>query len=664
MGLSYNPSVVLDGLLFMLDPGNVKSYPGSGTLAYNLINSNSVNLNSVTYSSSFGGCFSFAGSNINGGDMFNLRNSIDNLSSLTVSMWVKRNRFATAETIFALVKNNGTHTVNIGFDRTIGAGGRSNGDSSFLGVTSNYVLDRNKFYHITLTMNLVSKQTKIYVDGVLIPVIGTTNYASTFFGPGAVGPSTNRIGDEVQAGVSPFYGLISQVLVYGRELNPSEIYQNYNNTKGRFISTVDLPQNGLVINNDAAVATSYSGTGNTWYSGVGVTNSSALTNVVYDSSGYMSYNGTAYSIASIGHLGVYLQGPYSVNVWAYWNGAGTDIIDIGSSNNLHQLGISSGVLKLWKWGGTTLGSTTYETNKWFNASYTIDNSILKLYYNGELRFSGTIAGLSGLCDTLLTGTFAIGYGDKWQGRISNFQVYNRVLSSSEIQQSYQEIRGRYFDLPDIVRDGLQVAYDAGYVNSYPGSGTNWFDMAGNGVTGVLTNGPIFVNSPDSPSIQFDATNDQVLFGTSSLVKPTRISLGCIFKINAPPTTQVIVGKQGTGGGAASYALVIQSGGLKFRIESGGINDATYPFTNINVYIYAMGTYDGSNLRLYINGVLVATTPFTGSIVYSDSYQLLMGFYAAAFATNMNIGAMQLYNRALSSQEVVKNFNAYRGRYGF
>lgn len=662
MGLSYNPSVVLDGLLFMLDPGNVKSYPGSGTLAYNLINSNSVNLNSVTYSSSFGGCFSFAGSNINGGDMFNLRNSIDNLSSLTVSMWFKRNRFVTAETIFALVKNNGTHTVNISFDRTIGAGGRSNGDSSFLGVASNFVIDRNKFYHITLTMNLVSKQTKIYVDGVLIPVIGTTNYASTFFGPGAVGPSTNRIGDEVQAGVSPFYGLISQVLVYGRELNPNEIYQNYNNTKGRFISTVDLPQNGLVINNDAAVATSYPGTGNTWYSGVGVTNNSTLTNVVYNSSGYMSYDGTAYSQANIGHLGVYLQGPYSINVWAYWNGAGTDIIDIGSGNNLHQFGYNGLGLQVWKFGGTVLAYTSIETNKWFNASYTIDNSILKLYYNGELRFSGTIAGLSGLCDTLWTGTFAFLYGNKWQGRISNFQVYNRVLSSSEIQQSYQQIRGRYFDLPDIVRDGLQVAYDAGYVNSYPGSGTNWFDMAGNGVTGVLTNGPVFVNSPDSPSIQFDATNDQVLFGTSSLVKPTRISLGCIFKINAAPTTQVIVGKQGAGSGAASYALVISSG-LKFRIESGGINDATYPFTNLNVYIYAMGTYDGSNLRLYINGVLVATTPFTGSIVYSDSYQLLMGYYAAAFATNMNIGAMHLYNRALSDQEVLKNYRAYRGRYG-
>jgi len=67
--------------------------------------------------------------------------------------------------------------------------------------------------------------------------------------------------------------------------------------------------------------------------------------------------------------------------------------------------------------------------------------------------------------------------------------------------------------------------------------------------------------------------------------------------------------------------------------------------------------------LYINGVLVGSTSYSGSIVYSDSYPLLMGLYANAFATNMNIGAMQLYNRPLSAQEVSRNYNAYRGRYG-
>jgi hypothetical protein len=419
-----------------------------------------------------------------------------------------------------------------------------------------------------------------------------------------------------------------------------------------------------VVSNDVTDPLSYPGTGNTWYNGVGVTNHSAMTNVVYNSSGYMDYNGTAYTYADIGNLNVRLEGPYSINVWAYWNGSGTDIIDIGSGNNLHQLGIRSGVFQLWKFGGTILASTTPETNKWFNASYTIDNSILKLYYNGQLRFSGSVAGLSGLCDQLWTGTFATGYADKYNGRISNFQVYNRVLSSSEIQENYTKTKARYYDIPDITLLGLAVACDAGYINSYPGSGNSWFDISGNGITGTLTNGPVFVNSSDSPSIQFDATNDSVTFGTSSVVKPTTLSLGCIFKINAAPTTHIIVGKQGAGSGAASYALVIQSNSLIFRLEIGGTAyDASYPFVNQNTYIYVMGTADGNTLRLYINGVLVGSTSYSGSIVYSDSYPLLMGYYASAFASPMNVGAMQLYSRPLSAQEVLRNYNAYRGRYG-
>ena len=661
MGLFYNPSVVLDGLLLMLDPANVKSYPGSGTLTYNLTNSASINMNSVAYSSSFGGCYSLSGSSLSGGDMDALATRISGLSAITVCMWVKRNRISIVETLFA-IHRGGVHAINISFlaSNQLYGGGRSSADSSFQSVTTNQRFDRNKFIHVTLTMNLVSKQTRLYVDGVEAPITGTTNYASTFFN---TSNTQNRIGDEITLGVAPFYGLISQVLVYNRELNPDEIFKNYNATKGRFISKNFITSDNLVVSNDVTDTLSYSGTGNTWYNGVGVTNHSAMTNVIYNSSGYMDYNGTAYTYADIGNLNVRLEGPYSINVWTYWNGSGTDIIDIGSGNNLHQLGVLGG-LTLWKFGGTPLATTTMDTGKWMNVAYTIENSYLKLYKNGQLVFSNTVAGLSGLCDQLWTGTFTPLYGGKYNGRISNFQVYNRVLSSSEIQENYTKTKARYYDIPDITLPGLAVAYDAGYINSYPGSGNSWFDIAGNGITGTLTNGPVFVNSSDSPSIQFDATNDSVTFGTSSVVKPTTLSLGCIFKINAAPATNVIVGKQGAGSGAASYALVIQSNALRFRLEIGGTAyDASYPFVNQNTYIYAMGTADGSTLRLYINGVLVGSTSYSGSIAYSDSYPLLMGLYANTFATNMNIGAMQLYNRPLSAQEVLRNYNAYRGRYG-
>jgi len=665
MGLFYNPSVVLDGLLLMLDPANVKSYPGSGSLTYNLINSASINMNSVAYSSSFSGCYSLSGSSLSGGDMDALATRISGLSAITVCMWVKRNRISITETLFA-INRSGVHAINISFlsSNQLYGGGRSSTDSSFQSVTTNQRFDRNKFIHVTLTMNLVSKQTKLYVDGVEALVTGTTNYASTVFSTTA---SQNRIGDEITLGVAPFYGLISQVLVYNRELNPDEIFKNYNATKGRFISKNFITSDNLVVSNDVTDPLSYPGIGNTWYNGVGVTNHSTMTNVVYNSSGYMDYNGTAYTYADIGNLNVRLEGPYSINVWTYWNGSGTDIIDIGSGNNLHQLGyypFNGGLLTLWKFGGTQLATTTMDNGKWMNVAYTIDNYYLKLYKNGQLVFSNTVAGLSGLCDQLWTGTYATGYADKYNGRISNFQVYNRVLSSSEIQENYTKTKARYYDIPDITLPGLAVACDAGYINSYPGSGNSWFDISGNGITGTLTNGPFFVNSSDSPSIQFDATNDSVTFGTSSVVKPTTLSLGCIFKINAAPTTHIIAGKQGTGSGSASYALVIQSNSLRFRLEIGGnIYDASYPFVNQNTYIYAMGTADGNTLRLYINGVLVGSTSYSGSIVYSDSYPFLMGYYAAAFASPMNVGAMQLYNRPLSALEVLRNYNAYRGRYG-
>ena len=36
MAFRYSPRVVTDGLVFAVDAGNVKSYPGSGTVWYDL----------------------------------------------------------------------------------------------------------------------------------------------------------------------------------------------------------------------------------------------------------------------------------------------------------------------------------------------------------------------------------------------------------------------------------------------------------------------------------------------------------------------------------------------------------------------------------------------------------------------------------------------------
>ena len=65
--------------------------------------------------------------------------------------------------------------------------------------------------------------------------------------------------------------------------------------------------------------------------------------------------------------------------------------------------------------------------------------------------------------------------------------------------------------PEIVEDGLVLALDAGNTKSYPGSGTTWTDLSGNGNNGSLVNG-VGYNSGNLGSLSFDGVNDYVNFG--------------------------------------------------------------------------------------------------------------------------------------------------------
>jgi hypothetical protein len=65
--------------------------------------------------------------------------------------------------------------------------------------------------------------------------------------------------------------------------------------------------------------------------------------------------------------------------------------------------------------------------------------------------------------------------------------------------------------PGIVTSGLVLCLDAGNTKSYPGSGTTWTDLSGNGNTGTLVNSPSYSSSG---YFSFDGTNKSV-----SIVKP-------------------------------------------------------------------------------------------------------------------------------------------------
>lgn len=60
--------------------------------------------------------------------------------------------------------------------------------------------------------------------------------------------------------------------------------------------------------------------------------------------------------------------------------------------------------------------------------------------------------------------------------------------------------------------GLTLYVDAGISDSYPGTGTSWFDISGNGHVGTLNGGPTYTTNVGG-EFNFDGSNDYVSFST-------------------------------------------------------------------------------------------------------------------------------------------------------
>jgi len=230
------PNIVQDGLFLYLDAGNVNSYPGSGTLWTDLTgNGNNGNLiNGPTFSGVNGGTIVFDGTN----DNIEMVNTIllDTGIPKTFSFWV-----------YSLVSSGGRSLISdmgYGGDRgwwlfcnyttgQIWFGGSNNlSDGNLIyRTTTNANLSANTWYNIVLTYNPSTPTASFYLNGTLLLDNGNTIY-NTYSNPSTY----TQIG--AYGGVSPnapWNGYISQVLGYNKVLTGSEILQNYNVLKNRFI---------------------------------------------------------------------------------------------------------------------------------------------------------------------------------------------------------------------------------------------------------------------------------------------------------------------------------------------------------------------------------------------------------------------------------------------
>jgi hypothetical protein len=222
-----------------------------------------------------------------------------------------------------------------------------------------------------------------------------------------------------------------------------------------------------------------------------------------------------------------------------------------------------------------------------------------------------------------------------------------------------------FQYENIVTDGLVSIFDAGFVSSYPTTGTTWYDISGNNTTGSLINGPTF-NSANSGSIYFDGVDD--VAPTSMTVEaPTNSNLQSIgVWLNENSTNNSFTGTNADQNGACHFII---NWNAPNQIRFAQTWYGGHPTESTD---YATVTSLGWNYMVAVKkAVKVYDVYFNGSKVISDvtkeayiSTQFKFGNWWNGWIVPMKgVAVVQSYNKALTATEVLQNYNAQKGRFG-
>jgi len=208
--------------------------------------------------------------------------------------------------------------------------------------------------------------------------------------------------------------------------------------------------------------------------------------------------------------------------------------------------------------------------------------------------------------------------------------------------------------PSIVTDGLVLCFDAANPKSYPGSGTTWYDLSGNDNHGTLLNEPSF-SSDKGGCFVFDGTNDRISF---TLVATKTV---CFWGRLASGFADLAALVASSANGDGSLRVRSADDG-RFR-SPGDTND------------YQKSGYAP---QLMMNGEANLAVS-NGNLVVPHGRTMLQDYYVGALGPNRGLStishnfsnrrykgrvyAVLLYNRHLTSSELLQNYHAFKGRFG-
>jgi hypothetical protein len=213
-----------------------------------------------------------------------------------------------------------------------------------------------------------------------------------------------------------------------------------------------------------------------------------------------------------------------------------------------------------------------------------------------------------------------------------------------------------------ISNGLVLHLDAGNNKSYPGSGTSWRDLSGNGNNGTTSGTPTF-SSANGGTIVFDGTDDFVQC-TGSVVTSAATFLVWMYRNGNQTQWDGVLFSRGTN---VTGLNIFTSNQLGYHWNDNG---STYNWSsgliipNLQWSLCAVSVSSGAATAYLCQqtGITSAINSVGHASTTLDDIKIGQDDFGGRFFTG-NIAVAQIYNRALSATEILQNYDSTKSRFG-
>ena len=259
---------------------------------------------------------------------------------------------------------------------------------------------------------------------------------------------------------------------------------------------------------------------------------------------------------------------------------------------------------------------------------------------------------------------------------SNSTRKMQLISAMEVKSSYEADNDRAADIysdvsgnagPQYISNGMVLHYDAinNTGNGHSASTKTWKDLSGNGNDGtfnVTPNSSIFFWEEDSITISGNNNNGQYYMDTPlRLTGSERTYIYTIDGTNMGGYSVI----WSEGDSSNRYGLLNRYNFISNRSsDTGNDNRYEFNFNRSGIYSYAV-TLTNSEMKLYENGVLIATLDNTKGLTTNNNLRILGSRYSSEsnqVPTNIKMYNFIAYDRALSAEEIQQNFEIDKERF--